>query len=739
MHDATITAIPETLRAIATRRLRAIPVAPGRGLPDNQRFVVLSELAAMGYRVSDPAVLEQVDPSAFERAYPQIISELRKLRGGDVDYVPLFGGFPDDVPDGDEYFVKRVVGYLVNWIGLVSTEEGPRLSSGAIVPEWLFDLEQFGADPITQLQDPDLYERGRAKQDARRRDEHVEWLSMAFVLAPELEERLQGWLRATLYSKASIADVVRPDIRTLLEHFGPESIDPKQVVFRETRTFLLEHFWKAREFDIVVALVGSPTDLLRLFASLTESDVSLATPVRYPRLNRAQRRVVLTALESCGNLEEDLLRYRGLWIAVSRGLHPGTPANQNAYPKASEALHRLQAGEIASFESTTNRLLGARKLSELMVHLSTRPGVFARRLHEVLRAFSTRAKIVMDAFAAVAERVPVKNLLVMHAYFSGINDAENRFVTNKRGSVHVLPNTSAGALSAATITAACNMLRGALLAQLAGRESWEGQSVWVDPALCDIMVPLQQRAASDGVLTLGRGSRIPVDFDKVLRLFVWWKQTEHRTDLDLSLVQFDSGFEYMGHVSYTNLQAQGIVHSGDIQSAPQGAAEFIDVTLQALPPGVRYLAVQVHRFAGEQFCQMDTRAGWMVREKVDKAYKSFDIKTVANAFALQGRAAWCLPLVVDLEGQQIIVTDLYMGGAVRYNNVEGSKKDAAAVCRELVRLTETRPTMGTLVGLHLEARGAERAENKEDADITFGISDCDYNAGDVEVVLSELI
>ena len=105
------------LRAIAVRRLRLIPVA-GRGVETRRKVVLLAELARLGYVVDDP---EGYDDSALDH-HDELIATLREMKGGHVDYVPLFQGFPDAVPDGDEYFVKRVIGYLGN--------ENPEVQSG---------------------------------------------------------------------------------------------------------------------------------------------------------------------------------------------------------------------------------------------------------------------------------------------------------------------------------------------------------------------------------------------------------------------------------------------------------------------------------------------------------------------------------------------------------------------------------------------------------------------------------
>jgi len=276
---------------------------------------------------------------------------------------------------------------------------------------------------------------------------------------------------------------------------------------------------------------------------------------------------------------------------------------------------------------------------------------------------------------------------------------------------------------------------------MACKPSWQGKKCWIDPCLRKYTVPLQQRKASEGMLTLGRGTRIPLDSGKVLRLFVYWKERTRTTDLDLSLIQFDQNFNYSGHVSYRRLAAEGIVHSGDLQSAPLGAAEFIDMELSVLREleGCRYVAPQIHRYGGDFFSVMDCQAGWMIRDQVDATYKSFDLKTVQNKFDLNGGASYALPIVIDLQESEIIFVDLYMRGLSQRNTAEGAVGDISIVTQEMARLGEMLPNLYDLALLHQQARGAKKVEQAEDADITFGRNGRTYSADRVERILAELL
>lgn len=722
------------LTPIAIRRLRAIPIAKGEGVSAKHKLTMLSELASLGVRVTNPEWLDEASEASFE-AYGSVIETLSALRGGDVDYVPLFVGFPDDVPDDDAYFAKRLLGYIGNIGGLF--RDGIELENGVVVPEWLFDVEQFGADPITQFQTPGQHAAAKEAMSGREADGHVEWIDVQLIWQDDLNDRLLDWLRDALYARSSIKTGLVFDVRRVLAMSGAGDIDFDRIIMKETQALVVQLLWKDGHEERAAALAKTPTDVLRLFAALTDTDRSLGSPIKFPKLSRRQRRLVLSVLERSPALEEDLARYRGLWLEIGRYIHPGEYAR--AFPRANRAFDQLRNGRIRTFASHTEELMRGERVGEVLAHLAKRPGVLGRKVHELLRRFPDGTNTILDAFATVARNMTVKNLLVLEAYFATINDAEYRTVINKRGSIKVLPNNAKGALTSERLQLVLTLVRAALTEILATRESWAGKTVWVDPRLAQYTVPLQQRAASDGLITFGRGSRIPIDLDKVLRLFVYWHEDERTTDLDLSVIEFDESFDYIGHVSYTNLADQGIVHSGDLQSSEEGAAEFLDITLSALDGEVAYLATQVHRYAGESFAQMQCHSGWMIRTNVDARYESFDIATVANKFDLNGSAGYCVPLIVDLRAGEVILTDLYMGRRAFYNTVEGTHGDVSLAAREIERFVDTRPTLDTLAELHASSRGARRVDSASVADITFGFAGSTYDITNIERILAELL
>lgn len=715
---------------VALRRLGLLLAAEAPTHPQ-KKLMFLAELAGLGFAVENPEAYND----SLLRNWPTTLSVLRAWRGGEPDYVPLFQGFPQSVPDEREYFVHRMLGFLVNQC--LDYPAGQRLANGVVVPNWLFELKQFGADPITQFQDPQLFEAGRQRQLQRSGDERTEWITLRLVSAAEMDRQLLDYLRSNLYARSSIPEAARADLELLMEHFGPEVIDPERVVFRETRTYLLKTCWNRGQWHTVQALIGTATDWLRLFAALTGSEVSLANKIRYPRLSRPQRRLVLERLEQLPGLEEDLRRYRGLWMALRRGLHPGQWAER--YPRVARAFQALGEHRLRSFNSDIEMAFARGGSLQVLPRLAERPGLLARRVQALLLQNPQHQSQILEQVAAVAEKVPLKTWLVLRGYFRQLPQAQFRTVINKKGGIYVAP--AGQRLDPECCGQLEQFFDGLVRQQLSSRPSWQGKKVWIDSRLRHYVVPLALRKASEGVQLWGRGTRVPLGTGNVLRLFVYWKQHQRRTDLDLSLIRFDAEMQYSGHVSYTRLKSEGIVHSGDLQSAPEGAAEFIDAELGVLKQDrqCRYLAPLIYRYCGDFFSQMDCHAGWMMRDRVDSNYKSFDVKTVQQKFDLTGQSSYCFPILVDLWEQQVLFIDLYVRGLDAHNRVEESVTNISTLAAEMVRLGNWLPNYQELARLHLEARGATEVAHPEEADLSFGLSGTDYAADRPARVLAELL
>lgn len=721
--------------SIGLNRAKLLAVNPNTSASPRLKAIFLGELAELGYKVENP---ELFNDSVFEN-FDNIINILIEMKGGDVDYIPLFSGFPNKVPNKDEYCSARVIGFFGNVLGLF--EDGDigtkTLENGLVIPNWLFDLTEFGADPILGRQTEELFEQGKINQARRKGDTYTHFINIKF--SNDIENDVKLFLENNLYAKSSIKEALKDDIETLIQYYGLDFLDANKVVFKEVKSYVMKSLWFKNDFINLDKYISTPTDILRMFAAITDGDISLATNIKFPKLRRADRKFILSQLEKCSNIEENLNMYKGLWLNLGRYIHPGE--YKSAYPKAFKAFDILRNSKVITFNGALEGAIKNRDLGSVLKLVSSRPGIFGRKLHEIIDKFSDETGVIRE-FKSIAANLELKNLLILEKYFETINDLDYKTVINKKGKVIVFPNDKKGTLSEARINKLLTGIRDAIKSKISTSpiKFEEGSKIWIDPELRNYTVPLSLRKQSDGLMNISRGTRIKFDKTKVLRLFTYWKENNVRTDFDSSIIEFDEDMNFKGQVSYTNLSEAGLVHSGDITSAPEGAAEFIDIDMNKLKDGVRYLAIQIFKFSGEGFNQVDiSYSGWMVRDKVNKSRSSFDIKTVANKFNVTGQGAYAIPMIVDVKTGEIIYIDLYMNGHEQFNRVEGAINDISIITRELIKMIDTKPNMLDLIKYQVISSGFNVVESKEDASITYGINDCTYSVDRVDEILANLL
>jgi hypothetical protein len=667
------------LNEIALRRLRLWVYKPG-AQDLFQAKVVGFELGQLGFKLINSENFTSITRDEFAAT----IATLQDVRGGNVKYVPLFSRFPDDLPNDGEYLIRRVLGFF----GLDT-----------------FAASRFGADPVTQMQRSDLWEAAVAAQSRRLSDSRTEWITLTLVSQPEAEQQLSTWAVNLIYGSTPVQEALWEDLLAVIDQLQLEP-EIERVQIKETLARLAADQW-LRWARIIVR---TPTDLLRMFAALQGQDVSLATPIDLKglKLTKPQRRAIVGFLSRCPALAEDLLRYRQLWISLSKWLHPGDFAKP--FPAVARAFDDLRNQRVKSFES----LVIQAPTQERIATLLERPSVFLRKISWLLN--DTAPEVVTDAILSLKTNVANLPIPLLVTVYCALQYHGRRVVINKQGKSYTLAERQ----SAADLTSVLVALDTLILARLANSQNW--QRVWIDPAMNKLVLPLQARKQADGLLNLARGSRIALN-QEVIRLFVYWQDIRDRTDLDLSAMRLDANFNFVGHIGWNDYgSGADIAHSGDIQSAPLGAAEFIDLRLAALETG--YILPAIIRFCGRSFVQLQAcYAGWMSRTQSGADTTTFDAKTVTEKVNVNQDGRIWLPFLLDVAARELVYVDLYTRGA----RVVEANPHFPALAAGLAAYWQAKPTFGALANWYVRANGAMLVP-RQDATTTIGTTDdCSIN------------
>lgn len=720
----------DVLERIAFDRLGVV-VAPGGGTEPVVAAAVIAELARVGVRFSNPGAITD----GVAAGLAGVVAHVRELRGEKGDYSPLFPGFPERLPDVD----LGVARFLITELRLIGTE---RTTDDLRAARDFSDVGWWPASSVPQ--DVERARADRAAQAMLPGDERVEWLTVRLAGEAEMRDGLRAYLRDCFASAASLRDDVKADLRVLVAMLGAGDIDLSTVRFRENRTLLFELIWD-HDRGRLPGTGATPDDLLRLFAALTGGDVSLVEKVRYPRLSRADRRLVVRTLEASDRLS-DVFRRRGLWLAIDRGLHVG----EFTAPRVQEVFARLRDGrhDRTSFPSRFERLLATDFGAAVALASAESPGLLGRGLRRLAAVASGPAdrEALVAAVAGAGARIPVRVLLAARAQLADNGATYPRVVFTVDGtSLPIVRPSGHLAVDAAFRDRLLSTLDAAIDAQLAARGSWAGQTVHIAAELEQLLVPDQLRTTAQGVVQIERGSRLPVGEAAVVRLFVHWREDDAVSDLDLSCLALDDKFRLAGHVSWTNLADGVMTHSGDLTSAPDGAQEFLDIDVakartEGRERGWRYLVPAVFRYSGPAFDRLaEAYVGWMLRDRASSDRRTFDPATVANAFALTGRRRYAVPMLFDLLTDEILYVDVYLNGEGQAR-VERDGRSVSSLVRSVAARRNTKATVAELARRHVRARGGELVDDPARATVTFGVGrGCTYDALHPERILADLL
>lgn len=645
---------------------------------------MLKNIEPLGYTLS-PDVLRIVATLSTEdlkRFHDELVDGLKRMVGAHVAYNPMYPNFPKQVMDASaaELYFNAMLHYFGDWIG------------ARILPK--YDVEARA--PLHDRKD----------------------LKVIGLGSLEDFERIATML---LSAKTSISESDREDLTWFAKHYGDElaRFIPDVVPLKENVAVLgslcIRH--TSLGDTILASHIRTATDVLRLAVVLSDGDVSLAENTKFSSFKKPERRVLLALLERMGGGTEDMLRHAETWKRLGECLHPGDYAKR--YPKALAAFQVVRdALPFQTFNRSVEQALRAHDVDGALTHLRSRPGELARRIDHASRMRSNSA--VADAFEAVSDKVSSPVLLQVLAHFRERNSPKELrtfFPKGDVGKVRAIRNE----LPPLPEQLCQRLVR---ICETSLRVRYQDLPplgrVFVDERLRGYTVPAGLRSASKALHTVARGSRIELPEGGTLRFFIWWKDGAERTDIDLSAIGLGEQHEFITDIAYYNLRDIGGHHSGDITSAPQGAAEFIDVEIDAFRRRrIRYLVMCVNAFTHQAFCDLpECFAGFMMRQAPNSG-EIFEARSVENKFDLTGRTRFALPMIIDLAERNVVWTDLALKHQPSaYNNVYNNMSSITLVAKAMTSLVK--PDLYTLFRLHAEARG-QLVSQIDHADTIFGI------------------
>ena len=711
-------------------------VEPSTGeISDEMIRYLNTDLSLLGFVLSREVldVVKTLASDEFNEFYHLVQTKLKEMVGDHVNYSPLFKNFPDQVPNDSIYNMKRIFTQIQNNLG-VRPDNYTLLSCGHFIDHDFFDLSKFGACPICQMQVSEL--------SGNFSNAPLEKFTPLRVIRLADEEFLNTKFTEILQSNSSISEKDMKFVSLLIQEKDMNNLIPNDIPMKEILAFLSAELYKRDgNFDKVKGFYKTSTDILRLAAALCDGDISLKDKTRF-KFNNKLRRELLELFETVStnnkNVSEDMKRYRGTWLALGEVIHPGS--YKNKYPNAFEMFDviRNSPKSIETFNSKLEFLLEnkSEKFDELLAHLSHRPGEFVRRL-DYLLANSDDSHKLLDAFNSVIQSVTTKMLLVLRQHLRSRCERKDFRYFIPKGQISKIQfrSESLNPLDKETVDKFVEVITSELQNRFQKSEKSLTGNVFIDENLKNSLIPLSERSASDNLDSVPRGSKLKVPDSDVLRFFVYWKENErtYRLDVDLSATFYNSNWEQIGTVSYFSLGGMnGVKHSGDIQSAPDGASEFVDIFRNQISKDSKYVIMSINVYSGLTFKNFECFAGVMTRNKYEKfgdnSGKLFDPTTIHTKFTVNSESMYTIPVILDLENNELTWADMNVS-ARNLANVSTHENVLTGYGPAILSMSNDKPNMFDLVYDHA-AKSAKKIDTVRDKDTKY---DYEFSWEDLDI------
>jgi hypothetical protein len=654
----------------------------------NKEYVatIMKNINDLGYTFSKGLFnsLCKKDESYINDFYLEIVSVLKTNLGANVVYKPMYPNFPQQVMDSS-YFELYFNAILHYW------------SDGVVLPEY----------------------------EKKERLPFSDYLKYKVIDIGDKKEFEQIFTNLCS-SKTSLSETDKEDIKFFIESYNKDilSLIPDNIPLKENvaligsilqnNNLLNENYYKHFQ---------TATDVLRFAVSLSNGDISLAENTKFISFKRSTRKMLLQLLDNCGNIEEDMLRYKGQWIKLGERLHPGEYPN---FSFSAKAFHKIRNNiKIETFNGKVQKSININNIKQSLSLLKTRPGDFARKLDYLFRTFKDH-KDIIKTFESVAKNVSIPVLLQVKEHFTHRNENNEIRVFFPKGNTSKLygtPNKLKN-ITLDTCKKVASICENAIISNFKLKSKLG--KVYIDPKLKNYIIPFSQRSASKALKTLVRGSKI--DFPEnitTIRSFVYWKQPQNtRVDIDLSAVIYDKNWNYLENCSYFNLKSASYKasHSGDITAAPNGASEFIDLDIESvLNMGGRYVTISVNSFTQQSYKDLPICfMGFMGRNKPSSG-EIYEPKTVQNKIDLTADSKICVPMILDLQEKKVIWADISLRSvSLLANNISSNYNNMTVIGKAITNIVK--PNLFDLFKMHVKARGT-LSDSPKNADLIFSVEE----------------
>lgn len=695
--------------------------------------VLVANVAKLGFAFSEEAL------QAINAVHPtyklEIQDTIKEVLGVNKNWTPLVKNW--EIPTGESLY-DHITTFFAN---VFKTNKGTTLACGHIIPANTFPLERYNGCPYCGTP----FEFDTAKQEGQG--------SKMKVLELWTEKELHAFYYSLLSSKTALDATQVDSLKGLLAYLPlPKEV---KIGIKETMMLVIDTLIDLDKEEKASALFTSPTDILRYLwykktnllqiiepktiinriasnnqhffvAADNSAKAKLITAVdlklKYSRkeclmVARWLNDLPLEAEKAC----EMMHPKRAMWVRFIRALRLPEYSKRKGFEALKTLLDVFYNQTYEVWQGRVNYYRLRSDANKTFALLQERPGLFARSLFSNMLWFGPNETIA--AFTAIIDKVPARLVFTLNMY------AQNYFDSNIQRSVKPLggvnkkigSNRLLSLYNEDQLKAMQNQIEDLCLLAMEKRfaaQKNENKTIYIDPQLFNMPVSIGDRSETIQDLPVAlMGTRFPIEGNTV-RLFMQWGQglPAQHLDMDLSChIAYDNRTEIC---SYSQLQATGCTHSGDIIHIPNqiGTAEYINIDINALAyAGAKYVTFTCNAYSNGSISP-NLIVGWMnskypmtISERSGVAY---DPSCVDHQVRVTQNVAKGLVFgVLDVAKREIVWLEMTFGGQV----VQGL--DYKGVQALLAKLS-SKLNIGSLLTIKAKAQNLQIVE-APDADEVY--------------------
>lgn len=648
--------------------------------------VLVANVAKLGFAFSEEAL------QAINAVHPtyklEIQDTIKEVVGVNKNWTPLVKNW--EIPTGESLY-DHITTFFAN---VFKTNKGTTLACGHIIPANTFPLERYNGCPYCGTP----FEFDTTKQEGQG--------SKMKVLELWTEKELNEFYHSLLSSKTALDATQVDSLKGLLSYLPlPSEV---KIGIKETMMLVIDTLIDLDKEEKASSLFTSPTDILRYLwykktnllqiiepktiinriasnnqhffvAADNSAKAKLITAIDLKlKYSRKECLMVATWLNNLPLEAEKACEMmhpkRAMWVRFIRALRLPEYSKRKGFEALKTLLDVFYNQTYEVWQGKVNYFRLKSDAANTFALLQERPGLFARSLFSNMLWFGPDETIA--AFEKIIDKVPARLVFTLNMY------AQNYFDSNIQRSVKPLGGVNKKIGSNRLLTlynedqlkAMQNQIEDLCLLAMEKRfaaQKNENKTIYIDSQLFNMPVSIGDRSESIQDLPVAlMGTRFPIAGNTV-RLFMQWGQGLPAQHLDMDLSCHIAYANKTEICSYSQLQATGCTHSGDIRSIPNqiGTAEYINIDVNALAyAGAKYVTFTCNAYSNGSITP-NLVVGWMNSKYPmtisDRSGVAYDPSCVDHQVRVTQNVAKGLVFgVLDVAKREIVWLEMTFGGQV---------------------------------------------------------------------------